>query len=218
MRIGEAAKETGLSVSNIRFYEKKGLLRPRRKEESRYREYGTEDIRRLKEIMLLRKMGISVESIYLMYEGQAELSGLLKRQEQELAEQMEMLSGSLNLCRRIRQEGALEEPNVDRWLNYVHEEEGKGQKFAAAEEFLEDLAEYSKMAVFRGDPYVGKFFRKKYVAEITALLLLLLLVWAAVSRLLEGRGSLTWIGFWVIYFTGIGLGFYWFRKKRREED
>ena len=39
--------------------------------------------------MLLRKMGLSVESIYLMYEGQAELSVLLKRQEQELAEQME---------------------------------------------------------------------------------------------------------------------------------
>lgn len=218
MRIGEAAKETGLSVSNIRFYEKKGLLRPRRKEESRYREYGTEDIRRLKEIMLLRKMGLSVESIYLMYEGQAELSVLLKRQEQELAEQMEMLSGSLNLCRRIRQEGALEELDVDRWLNYVHEEEGKGQKFAAVEELLEDLAEYSRMAAFRGDPYVGKFFRKKYVAEITALLLLLLLVWAAASRFLEGRGSLPWIGFWIIYFTGIGLGFYWFRKKRREED
>lgn len=93
MKIGEAAKETGLSVSNIRFYEKKGLLTPRRKEESQYREYGPEDIRRLKEIMLLRKMGISVESIYLMYEGQAELSGLLQRQEKELAEQMEMLSG-----------------------------------------------------------------------------------------------------------------------------
>lgn len=30
MKIGEAAKETGLSISNIRFYEKKGLLEPAR--------------------------------------------------------------------------------------------------------------------------------------------------------------------------------------------
>ena len=50
MKIGEAAKETGLSVSNIRFYEKKGLLNPRRREESQYREYGQEEVRRLKEI------------------------------------------------------------------------------------------------------------------------------------------------------------------------
>ena len=42
MKIGEAAKETGLSISNIRFYERKGLLCPRRKEESQYREYEPE--------------------------------------------------------------------------------------------------------------------------------------------------------------------------------
>ena len=35
MKIGEAAKETGLSISNIRFYEKKGLLEPEREAESR---------------------------------------------------------------------------------------------------------------------------------------------------------------------------------------
>ena len=75
MKIGEAAKETGLSVSNIRFYEKKGLLNPRRREESQYREYGQEEVRRLKEIMLLRKLGISIESIYLLYNGQAEYQG-----------------------------------------------------------------------------------------------------------------------------------------------
>ena len=68
MKIGEVGKETGLSASNIRFYEKKGLLCPKRREESQYREYGPEDVRRLKEIMLFRKLGISVESIYLMYQ------------------------------------------------------------------------------------------------------------------------------------------------------
>ena len=46
MRISEVAKETGLSVSNIRFYEKKGLLSPERKEESNYRDYTEEDIKR----------------------------------------------------------------------------------------------------------------------------------------------------------------------------
>ena len=48
IQIGEAAKETGLSISNIRFYEKKGLLTPAKNEESKYREYSPEDISRLK--------------------------------------------------------------------------------------------------------------------------------------------------------------------------
>ena len=56
MRISEAAKITGLSVSNIRFYEKKGLLAPVREEESKYRDYAKEDIAQLKRIILYRKM------------------------------------------------------------------------------------------------------------------------------------------------------------------
>ena len=37
MRIGEVAEKTGLSISNIRFYEKKGLIGPEREAESKYR-------------------------------------------------------------------------------------------------------------------------------------------------------------------------------------
>lgn len=35
MKIGEVAQQTGLAVSNIRFYEKKGLLTPGRKNTSK---------------------------------------------------------------------------------------------------------------------------------------------------------------------------------------
>ena len=61
MRISEVAGLTGLNVSNIRFYERKGLLTPVREEESRYRDYTEEDVRRIKRILLYRKMGIPVE-------------------------------------------------------------------------------------------------------------------------------------------------------------
>ena len=60
MRISEVAGLTGLNVSNIRFYERKGLLTPVREEESRYRDYTEEDVRRIKRILLYRKMGIPV--------------------------------------------------------------------------------------------------------------------------------------------------------------
>lgn len=67
MKIGEVGNETGLSISNIRFYEKKGLLAPARKEESGYRDYTVEDVSRLKMILLYRKMRLPIETIYLVF-------------------------------------------------------------------------------------------------------------------------------------------------------
>lgn len=219
MKIGEAAKATGLSVSNIRFYEKKGLLNPKRREESQYREYEEEDVRRLKEIMLLRKVGLTLESIYLLYGGQAELNVLLKRQQEELQEQMQNLQGALELCRILDKESVIDQVDVDKWLNYVHEEEEKGHKFAQVEEFLEDLTEFSHMASFRYDPYVGRFFRNHWVARTLAVLALLSLVLSACSSILSGGGILgrTVVIFWGTLFLGYGLNFMYFRKKRRRE-
>lgn len=69
MKIGEAVKQTGLSVSNIRFYEKKGLLEPVRDQGSSYRNYTEEDIRRLKLILVYRKMEVPVEQIHGILSG-----------------------------------------------------------------------------------------------------------------------------------------------------
>lgn len=52
MKIGQAAQLTGLTISNIRFYERKGLLEPERNDQSKYRNYSEQDIRRLKQIFI----------------------------------------------------------------------------------------------------------------------------------------------------------------------
>lgn len=59
MKISEAAKLTGLNVSSVRFYERKGLLMPQREDGSKYRDYTDEDVQRIRQILLYRKMGIS---------------------------------------------------------------------------------------------------------------------------------------------------------------
>lgn len=220
MKIGEAAKLTGLSVSNIRFYEKKGLLSPKRREESQYREYGEEDVRRLKEIMLLRKIGLSVESIYLLYQGQAELNSLICHQKEELKEQIESLEGALELCCLLDQEKSIENVDVDTWLNYVHEEEAKGQKFAQAEEFLEDLTEFTRLASFRFDPYVGRFFQKKWVARTIAVWIVIWLLCEAVSSVLcgggfLGRGAVFFWGTLVLWFL---VNFIHYRRQRHRDE
>ena len=60
MKIGQAAQLTGLTISNIRFYERKGLLEPERNDQSKYRNYSEQDIRRLKQIILYRKMNMPI--------------------------------------------------------------------------------------------------------------------------------------------------------------
>lgn len=71
MKIGQAAQLTGLTISNIRFYERKGLLEPERNDQSKYRNYSEQDIRRLKQIILYRKMNMPIEKIALMLDDPA---------------------------------------------------------------------------------------------------------------------------------------------------
>jgi len=63
MKISEVAEITGLEISTIRFYERKGLILPDREKGSTYRSYTDEDVNRLKAIILYRKMDLSIEMI-----------------------------------------------------------------------------------------------------------------------------------------------------------
>lgn len=143
MKIGEAAKMTGLSVSNIRFYEKKGLLTPSRNKESQYRDFSKEDVERLKKIVVLRKAGISVEKISLLFSGHITLYDVLCSQEQELREQMKQLEGAAALCNFMKAEKDVETMDVEGCLRYMETEEQQGRSFADVFELAEDFVNYT---------------------------------------------------------------------------
>lgn len=157
MRIGEIAQQTGLNVSNIRFYERKGLLSPKRDDSSNYREYTDEDVLRIKEILLYRKMGVSIETIYLIVNGKADYRDVLARQQDTLKEEIENLNGSLKLCQMIldQDEKDLDEYRIDSYLDYVYQEEKKGTGFANSAELIEDITEYTSDEILQG--YACKF-------------------------------------------------------------
>lgn len=219
MRISEAAKLTGLSVSNIRFYEKKGLLSPVRQEESKYRDYSMEDIEQLKKIILLRKMDIPIESIYLMESGEASFTNILKRQEEELIARKEMLQGAIDLCRQILTEQDPEDIDIDYYLNYVKEEEAQGHRFAEVEELLEDLAEFTRLTQFRSDPYVGRFFRNVWVIRVLSLLAMACIVLVPLEGIINASDALAgWIPaviWWSLWLIGLGTSWFYFRKNKR---
>lgn len=155
MRIGEIAKRTGLNISNIRFYERKGLLTPKREQDSQYRDYTEEDVLQVKTILLYRKMGIPIETVYLLLHGQADLKEVLFRQKLALQEEIENLNGSLQLCQMLLQEEhpKLESVQIETYLNYVHEEEEKNVRFAYVSELMEDMSAYTRDVAFRGEPF-----------------------------------------------------------------
>jgi DNA-binding transcriptional MerR regulator len=55
--VGEAAKQVGVRVSALRFWEQQGLLHPLRERDSRYRLYDEQQMRRLRVVVLLREAG-----------------------------------------------------------------------------------------------------------------------------------------------------------------
>jgi len=57
LRVGEAAKQVGVRVSALHFWEQQGLLHPVREQHSRYRLYDEHQMRRLRVVALLRDAG-----------------------------------------------------------------------------------------------------------------------------------------------------------------
>ena len=156
MKISEAAKLTGLNVSSIRFYERKGLLMPQREDGSKYRDYTDEDVQRIRQILLYRKMGISVETIELILKGKAVPGEILAEQKRVLEEQITELKGASELCKLVMKEAEIpENKKLEEYLNYVYQEEKKGGRFAEVRELLEDLGDYSATAGVWGISFMG---------------------------------------------------------------
>lgn len=128
MKISEAAKLTGLNVSSIRFYERKGLLMPQREDGSKYRDYTDEDVQRIRQILLYRKMGISAETIELILKGKAVPGEILAEQKRVLEEQITELKGASELCKLVMKEAEIpENKKLEEYLNYVYQEEKKAE-------------------------------------------------------------------------------------------
>lgn len=64
MKIGELAKQTGLSIRTLRYYDEIGLLVPSHRTEAEHRIYSEPDIARLQQILSLRQLGFSLAEIH----------------------------------------------------------------------------------------------------------------------------------------------------------
>lgn len=119
MNINQAQQLSGVSSDNIRFYEKQGLLCPRRNRANDYREYSEDDIRTLKLIRILRMLDMPLPQIRTVLAGDVPLSQAAQLQRQRLALQAQQLESAIRLCEEFSAHASLEALDVDGLLHQM---------------------------------------------------------------------------------------------------
>ena len=101
MKINEVEAQVGITKKNIRIYEEQGLLSPRRNSENGYRDYGEAEVAILRQIKLMRKLGVPLEEIRRMQAGGTVADGM-RRHLVTLERERKSLEQSIQLCGSLK--------------------------------------------------------------------------------------------------------------------
>lgn len=123
--INQVEKVTGVSKRNIRFYEKEGLLLPKRNSENGYRVYDESDIWRIKVIKMLRMLDMPLEEIKKVLEEEQMLSVAVVNQQIELERKARELQAAILFCEQLK-ETELDSLDVDECLSDIEHTGGEG--------------------------------------------------------------------------------------------
>lgn len=104
MRTGEVEKLTEVKEANIKFYEREGLINPRRNENG-YRYFSDEDVKIINRIKTLRMLDVPIPEIKKLFDGDVQLKAVLEERLSEMNLQAKALDNRMESCRRIIKEG-----------------------------------------------------------------------------------------------------------------
>lgn len=169
MKIQELEKELNITRSNIRFYEKQGLISPPRKENG-YREYSEDDIAKLKKIIIFRKLGITVADIKSIFDGTLPLQTAIDNNIDRLHKEIKELNGAIEVCEQIKEDNSDEKDfPQDHFWNVINNREKQGEKF---NEIFKDYIEFEKEMFIK---HFGlRFLSKKASFKVIVLVVLLM--------------------------------------------
>ena len=130
MKINEVEALVGITKKNIRFYEAEGLVAPRRNSENGYRDYGEADVTALRQIKLLRKLGLPLEESRALRSGRITVSDAMRRHLVTLERESRNLAQARELCLRLQQsDPTLEELDAEGLLSEMSRMEQEGTTF-----------------------------------------------------------------------------------------
>lgn len=130
MKIKEVENLLSVSRSNIRFYEKEGLLTPERANNN-YRDYSEQDVAKLKKILVLRKLGFTVEEISLMQKGDLSFTDAAGENIARLEKEIAALRGALEFTKTLSEkQPSFEALDQESLWDEIIQSEHDGKKFA----------------------------------------------------------------------------------------
>lgn len=219
MRISEVAEKTGLSISNIRFYEKKGLIGPDRDKDSKYRNYTEEDLALIKQILLFRKMDFSIETISHILNNKLTIEAAIQNQITELEEKRDSIQSSIDLCKEIAGDGQYSSLDTDYYLSYVKEEEKKGRVFGQLNDLLDEVSDYYDYCFwntpFAGFAMPGTKYGKALSVILLAVMLLMPLIAIGEDLIKEQGVSFGSVCLAVIWWGTMVCSLIGYRKSRK---
>ena len=118
MTIKEVEEHTGLTRSNIRFYEKEKLIKPIRNDQNGYRDYSESDVENIKKIAYLRTLEISIEDIRNIMSDKVSLIEIIEKQAATIQTQIEGLNKARTMCERMLEDGnvSFDELQVEKYV------------------------------------------------------------------------------------------------------
>lgn len=130
MKIKQVEDLVGIKSKTIRFYEDQGLLMPCRSENG-YREYHDPEIKRLKQIKFLRKLGVPITQIQALYLSSISLDSCLREHLLELDHQKEDLLHAYQITVSALEQHAadLDHLNIEECLDQIERSEKEGVRF-----------------------------------------------------------------------------------------
>jgi MerR family transcriptional regulator, thiopeptide resistance regulator len=160
-RIGELARETGLTVRTLHHYDQLGLLSPLSRTEGGHRCYTSGDVRRLHRIVALRSLGISLEEIGTLLDGEPDPTGLLRRQldvvEERIRKASDLRARLLDVLNNL---GRNAEPSARQLLQLIEETVAMNEPMTP-EQFAELKEELERQVRDLGDEEFAALSQKR---------------------------------------------------------
>ena len=100
--IGQVAKQSGVSVETIRFYEKEGLIEKPERKESGYRQFNEEAIKRLAFIRKAKSLGFTLNEIQELLSLKSNESGDCENVKQLAGEKLVDIEQKINSLKRMK--------------------------------------------------------------------------------------------------------------------
>lgn len=124
--IKQLARQAGVSVRTLHYYDEIGLLRPARNPENNYRIYGRPAVLRLQQILFLRELGLDLEQIQEMLDRpEFDLLTALERHRKALLARQERLRKLVQTVERTIQhlKGNIEMDTQDLFAGFSEEQQ-----------------------------------------------------------------------------------------------